>query len=61
MSVAAAGGVIIKLWARHVSHPNGVLIARTLVIGNTLYTVSYRGLGANRLSDLSAIGFTPFG
>jgi hypothetical protein len=24
-------------------------------------TLCYRGLGANRLSDLSVIGFTPFG
>jgi hypothetical protein len=31
------------------------------VIGDTLYTVSYCGPGANRLSGFSAIGFTPFG
>jgi hypothetical protein len=31
------------------------------VIGDTVYTVSYRELGGNRLSDSSAIGFTPFG
>jgi hypothetical protein len=47
--------------AGRVSHPDGALITCTLVIGETLYTVCYRGLGANRPSDLSAIGFTPFG
>ncbi len=47
--------------AGRVPHPDGAPLARTLVIGDTPYTVSYRGPGANGLSDLSAIGFTPFG
>ena len=36
-------------------------IGRSLVVGQTLYTLSYTGLAANRLGDLVALSFTPFG
>jgi uncharacterized secreted protein with C-terminal beta-propeller domain len=36
-------------------------IERAFVIGDKLYTLSYAGLGVNRLSDLSGLGFTRFG
>jgi len=36
-------------------------IGRSLVVGQTLYTLSYTGLAANRLSDLAALSFTAFG
>jgi uncharacterized secreted protein with C-terminal beta-propeller domain len=35
-------------------------IGRSLVVGQTLYTLSYTGLAANRLSDLAALSFTAF-
>ncbi len=41
-----------------VSHPDGAPLARSPVIGDTLYAA---GPGANRLPDFSAIGFTLFG
>jgi uncharacterized secreted protein with C-terminal beta-propeller domain len=46
--------------AGRIAHPDGAPIERSLVIGDELYTVSYRGLGANRLSDLGPVGFTAF-
>jgi hypothetical protein len=36
-------------------------IERAFVIGGKLYTLSYAGLGANRLDNLAALGFTAFG
>ena len=35
-------------------------IGRSLVIGETLFTLSYAGLGANRLADLASLSFTEF-
>lgn len=35
-------------------------IDRSLVIGDSVYTVSYAGLGRNRLDTLASEGFTPF-
>lgn len=35
-------------------------IGRSLVIGETLYTLSYAGLAANRLDSLASLSFTPF-
>jgi len=35
-------------------------IGRSLVVGQTLYTLSYTGLAANRLGDLASLSFTPF-
>jgi len=29
-------------------------------VGQTLYTLSYTGLAANRLGDLASLSFTPF-
>ena len=35
-------------------------VQRSLVIGDGLYTVSYRGLQENRLDTLADVGFTAF-
>jgi uncharacterized secreted protein with C-terminal beta-propeller domain len=35
-------------------------IGRSLVVGDTLYTLSHAGLAANRLADLASLSFTPF-
>jgi uncharacterized secreted protein with C-terminal beta-propeller domain len=39
----------------------GAPIERAFVIGDKVYTLSYAGLGANKLADLASTGFTPFG
>jgi uncharacterized secreted protein with C-terminal beta-propeller domain len=39
---------------------SGAPIERAFVIGDSVYTLSYEGLGANRLSDLGATSFTAF-
>jgi hypothetical protein len=38
----------------------GRAIRRSLVIGNTLWTVSDSGLGANQVTTLAAEGWIPF-
>jgi uncharacterized secreted protein with C-terminal beta-propeller domain len=38
----------------------GAPVDRALVIGDRLYTVSYRGLAASRLDTLAPLGFTAF-
>jgi hypothetical protein len=35
-------------------------IGRSLVVGDKLYTLSFAGLAANRLDDLTSLSFTPF-
>jgi hypothetical protein len=35
-------------------------IGRSLVIGQTLYTLSYAGLAANRVDSLASLSFTAF-
>ncbi len=55
--------------AGRIAHPAKVVgddayrppIGRSLVVGQTLYTLSYTGLAANRVGDLAALSFTPFG
>jgi uncharacterized secreted protein with C-terminal beta-propeller domain len=47
-----------------VSHGTGdtaAPIARSLVVGDRLYTLSYAGLQANRLDSLAPVGFAGFG
>jgi uncharacterized secreted protein with C-terminal beta-propeller domain len=46
--------------AGRIEHEQDAAIDRSLVIGDTLYTVSYRGLAANRLDTLRAVGFMAF-
>jgi hypothetical protein len=36
-------------------------VERAFVIGDKLYTLSYAGLGVNRLDTLAGLGFTAFG
>jgi hypothetical protein len=36
-------------------------IGRSLVVGETLYTLSYAGLAAHRLDDFASLSYTPFG
>jgi Beta propeller domain len=43
------------------SQPIGAPIERAFVIGDKLYTLSYAGLGVNRLDTLAGLGFTGFG
>jgi uncharacterized secreted protein with C-terminal beta-propeller domain len=42
------------------SRPDKAPIERTFVIGDKLYTLSFGGLGANRLDNLAPLGFTAF-
>lgn len=42
------------------SQPYNAAIERAFVIGNKLYTLSYAGLGVNRLDNLAGLGFTAF-
>jgi uncharacterized secreted protein with C-terminal beta-propeller domain len=42
------------------SQPIGAPIERAFVIGDKLYTLSYEGLGVNRLDTLAGVGFTTF-
>jgi hypothetical protein len=42
------------------SHPGGGQIVRSLVVGDTLWTVSNRGLQANALSTLAQTAWLPF-
>lgn len=35
-------------------------IGRSLVIGQTLFTISYAGLAANRVDNLASLSFTAF-
>ncbi len=50
--------------AGRISHDSGQTpiapVQRALVIGEDLYTLSYRGLQANRLDTLANVGFTTF-
>ena len=46
--------------AGRIQHPAGAAIDRSLVVGDKLYTLSYSGLGANRLDTLAGAGFTAF-
>ena len=41
--------------------PMAAPIERAFVIGDNLYTLSYAGLGVNKLAGLAAAGFTAFG
>jgi uncharacterized secreted protein with C-terminal beta-propeller domain len=43
------------------SQPVPAPIERAFVIGDKLYTLSYAGLGVNRLGTLAGLGFTAFG
>jgi hypothetical protein len=40
---------------------DGAPIARSLVIGERLYALSYLGLQASRLDTLAPVAFVPFG
>jgi uncharacterized secreted protein with C-terminal beta-propeller domain len=44
----------------HGSGPEAAPIARSLVIGDRIYTLSYSGLQANRLDSLAPLGFAAF-
>src|SRR4051794_752393 len=44
----------------HGTYPAAAPIARSLVVGDRLYTLSYSGLQANRLDTLAPVGFAPF-
>ena len=59
-----AGAAPLSEWGRieHslASRPDKAPIERALVIGDKLYTLSYAGLGANRLDNLAPLGFTAF-
>jgi len=52
--------------AGRITHPAGAggadtpPIGRSLVVGDTLYTLSYAGLAANRLDTLASLSFTAF-
>jgi uncharacterized secreted protein with C-terminal beta-propeller domain len=52
--------------AGRITHPAGTggaaapPIGRSLVVGDTLYTLSYAGLAANRLDTLASLSFTAF-
>jgi uncharacterized secreted protein with C-terminal beta-propeller domain len=50
------GRIEHKVASQQVAAP----IERAFVIGDTVYTLSYAGLGANRLADLASTGFTSF-
>ena len=52
---------MIAVIVRDASNPSAheMCWANAIIAAND--TLCYRGLGANRLSDLSVIGFTPFG
>lgn len=43
-----------------IAHPDDAPVARALVIGGRIVTVSYSGVATSRLADLGLIGFTPF-
>jgi hypothetical protein len=53
--------LLFALIVRDASNPSAheMCWANAIIAAND--TLCYRGLGANRLSDLSVIGFTPFG
>ena len=59
-----AGAAPLSEWGRiehrASSRPDAAPIERALVVGDKLYTLSYAGLAANRLSDLGSAGFTAF-
>jgi hypothetical protein len=46
--------------AGRVAHDDLTPVQRALVIGDDLYTLSYRGLQENRLDTLAPVGFTAF-
>jgi uncharacterized secreted protein with C-terminal beta-propeller domain len=52
--------------AGRITHPAGAAgadtppIGRSLVVGDTLYTLSYAGLAANRVAGLASLSFTAF-
>ncbi|HMJ35117.1 MAG TPA: beta-propeller domain-containing protein [Baekduia sp.] len=45
----------------HGDDPDRAPIARSLVVGDRLYTLSYLGLAASRLDTLAPVAFVPFG
>jgi hypothetical protein len=58
---ATAGGLGEIGRVTHGSGEQAAPIARSLVIGDRLYTLSYLGLGTNRLDTLAPLSFTAFG
>lgn len=66
-SASFSGAVAIRAGAApltdlgRISHPASAAIERAFVIGDKLYTLSYAGLGVNRLDNLAGLSFTAFG
>jgi uncharacterized secreted protein with C-terminal beta-propeller domain len=56
-SIAEAGRIVHPAGAGSTYTPP---IGRSLVVGDTLYTLSYGGLGANRVDSLASLSFTAF-